>query len=139
MAFKEEKEVFISFLKKKGLKNTAQRERILEVFLSEERHLTAEDLCLLIRKKNPEIGFATVYRTMKLLCETGLASEIYLEDNKARYEHKYKHELHEHIVCVKCGRTIELKIPEVKVLAKRVEKKRITEMKIGSPIISSIG
>lgn len=123
MDYKEEKKVFSLFLGRKGLKHTAQREEILKTFLSEERHLTAEDLYLLLRKKNPTIGYATVYRTLKLLCGANLASEIYLEDNKVRYEHKYKHQIHEHIVCVNCGKTIELKIPEIELLIKKVEKK----------------
>ncbi len=133
MDFKEEKKVFSSFLKGRGLKHTAQREEILKAFLSEERHFTAEDLYLLLKEKKPAIGFATVYRTLKLLCEANLASEVYLEGSRVRYEHKYRHEMHEHIVCVNCGKTIELKVPEMESLTKKIEKKykfKLTEHRL---------
>ncbi len=122
MDYKEEIKVFSSFLKRRGLKHTDQREEILKAFLSEEKHLTADDLYLLVMKKNPAIGHATVYRTLKLLCGANLASEIYLKDNRVCYEHKYGHRAHEHMVCVHCGKTIELRIPEIESLVKKVEK-----------------
>ena len=73
--FVQEKEIFFSHLKETGLKKTGQREVILEVFLKTEGHLSAEDLYNLVKVEDPTVGFTTVYRTLKLMCECGLARE----------------------------------------------------------------
>jgi len=99
--------VFIDYLKKKDLKLTGQREIILDVFLKTERHLSVEDLYNIAKKKDLSIGQATVFRTLKLLCEADIAKEVDLGDGKKRYEHKYGHEHHDHLVCLGCGRFIE--------------------------------
>lgn len=99
--------MFISYLKKKDLKLTDQRKIILDVFLKTERHLSVEDLYNIAKKKDSSIGQATVFRTLKLLREVDIAKEIDLGDGKTRYEHKYGHEHHDHLVCLECGRFIE--------------------------------
>ena len=99
--------IFIDYLKKKDLKLTGQRKIILEVFLKTERHLTSEDLYNIAKKKDRSIGHATVFRTLKLLREAGIAKEVTLGDGKTRYEHKYGHEHHDHLICLECGRFIE--------------------------------
>ena len=68
-------QIFRSFLKNKGLRNTPQRQQIMEVFFNESGHLTTEEIYDRVRKEDPSLGQATVYRTMKLLCEAGLARE----------------------------------------------------------------
>ena len=99
--------IFIDYLKKKDLKLTGQRKIILDVFLKTERHLSVEDLYNIAKKKDSSIGQATVFRTLKLLREVDIAKEIDLGDGKTRYEHKYGHEHHDHLVCLECGRFIE--------------------------------
>jgi Fur family ferric uptake transcriptional regulator len=99
--------VFIDYLKKKALKLTDQRRIILDVFLKTERHLGMEDLYNIAKKKDSSIGQATVFRTLKLLCEADIAKEVDLGDGKTRYEHKYGHVHHDHLICLKCGRFIE--------------------------------
>ncbi|NQT75191.1 MAG: transcriptional repressor [Candidatus Omnitrophica bacterium] len=99
--------MFISYLKKKDLKLTDQRKIILDVFLKTERHLSVEDLYNIAKKKDSSIGQATVFRTLKLLREADIAKEVDLGDGKTRYEHKYGHEHHDHLVCLECGRSIE--------------------------------
>ena len=69
-------QIFRSFLKNKGLRNTPQRQQIMEVFFNESGHLTTEEIYDRVRKEDPSLGQATVYRTMKLLCEAGLAREV---------------------------------------------------------------
>ncbi len=101
-------EIFSSYLRKKGLRNTAQREKILKALFLSERHLTVDDLYNALKKKDPEIGYATVHRNLKLLCECGLADEIKIGTKKARYEQKYGHEHHDHLICLKCGKFIEV-------------------------------
>ena len=103
----EEQEVFHRHIQRAGLKRTAQRDLILEVFLRTEKHLTSEDLYRLVQKEDPTIGQTTVYRTLKLLTEAGLAREVRFGDGRTRYEHNYKHPHHDHMICTECGKTIE--------------------------------
>jgi Fur family ferric uptake transcriptional regulator len=103
----EEQEVFLKHIQKQGLKRTAQRDLILEVFLRTEAHLSSEDLYRLVQKDDPSIGHTTVYRTLKLLTEAGLAREVRFGDGRAHYEHNYKHEHHDHMICSECGKVIE--------------------------------
>jgi Fur family ferric uptake transcriptional regulator len=103
----EEQEVFLKHLQKKGLKRTSQRDLILEVFLRTEAHLSNEDLYSLVKKEDPTVGQTTVYRTLKLLTEAGLAREVRFGDGRAHYEHNYKHQHHYHMICSECGKIIE--------------------------------
>jgi len=103
----EEKEVLLKHLQKKGLKRTAQRDLILDIFLRTEEHLSSEDLYRLVQKEDPTVGQTTVYRTLKLLSEAGLAREVRFGDNRTHYEHNYKHQHHDHMICSDCGRIIE--------------------------------
>lgn len=105
--FAKEKEIFLEHLRVAGFKKTAQRELILEVFLRTEGHLSAEDLYQLVKAEDPSVGFTTVYRTLKLLAECGLAREEGLGDDRMRYEHLYNHQHHDHLICTACGRLIE--------------------------------
>ncbi len=103
------KEMFFAYLREKGLRSTRQREIVLDAFLNADRHITAEDLYGILQKESPEIGYATVHRNLKLMCECGLAEEIKIGGKKMRYEQKYGHEHHDHLICTKCGRFIEVK------------------------------
>lgn len=119
----EEFNIFIDFLKEKNLKLTSQREEILRYFLKTDRHLTVEDLYNIVKKKDPNIGQATVFRTLKLLCEAGIAGEVDLGDKKIRYEHRYGHQHHGHLVCIECGKFIEVMHPEIEKLQNGLCKK----------------
>ena len=114
--FKKEKEVFEEHIQKEGLRRTAQRDLILEVFLRTEEHLTSEDLYWLVQKEDPTVGHTTVYRTLKLLTEAGLAREVRFGDNKTYYEHHYDHQHHDHMICTECGTVIEFFSPEIESL-----------------------
>ena len=103
----EEQEVFLKHIQKQGLKRTSQRDLILDIFLRTEKHLSSEDLYLLAREQDPNIGQTTVYRTLKLLSEAGLAREVRFGDGRTHYEHNYKHQHHDHMICSQCGRIIE--------------------------------
>jgi Fur family ferric uptake transcriptional regulator len=112
----EARAIFSGFIKKKGLRATRQREEILRAFFSAGRHITVDDLYALVKKKNPEIGYATVHRNLKFLCECGLADEIKVGNKKARYELKYGHSHHDHLICLKCGRFIEVRDEKIEKL-----------------------
>src|SRR5215813_3281870 len=103
----EEHEVFLKHIQKKGLKRTSQRDLILDVFLRTEQHLSNEDLYQLVKKEDPTVGQTTVYRTLKLLTEAGLAREVRFGDGRTHYEHNYKHQHHDHMICSECGKIIE--------------------------------
>ena len=78
--------VFTRFLRGKGCHNTQQRRAIVSVFFQEEGHLTIDDLYGLVQRQDPTVGQSTVYRTMKLLCEAGLAKEVSFGGGVVRYE-----------------------------------------------------
>lgn len=111
--FEKEKEIFLEHIQKAGLRRTGQRDLILEIFLRTEEHLTSEDLYWLVQKQDPSVGHTTVYRTLKLLTEAGLAREVRFGDNKTYYEHHYNHEHHDHMICTECGKVIEFFSPEI--------------------------
>ena len=101
------KNKFRLFIAQKGLKSTRQRDVILDSFLSSDKHISIEELYLKLRSKNPGIGYATVYRTLKLFAESGIAREIQFGDGQTRYEHANEGEHHDHLVCTRCGTIIE--------------------------------
>ena len=105
MAHEVERRALADYLEQHNLKQTKQREAILEAFLDATGHITSEDIFQRVRATNPSIGYTTVYRTMKLLCDAGLASERHFDDGVTRYE--IEHEHHDHLVCLKCGKIIE--------------------------------
>ncbi len=105
MAHEVERRSLARFLEEHNLKHTKQRDAILDVFLTAAGHVTSEDIYKAVREDHPNVGYTTVYRTMKLLCDAGLASERHFDDGMTRYE--IEHEHHDHLVCVKCGRIIE--------------------------------
>jgi Fur family ferric uptake transcriptional regulator len=121
--FVEEKEIFLEHIQKAGLRKTAQRDLILEIFLRTEDHLTSEDLYWLVQKQDPSVGHTTVYRTLKLLTEAGLAREVRFGDNKTYYEHHFKHEHHDHMICAECGRVIEFFSEEIESLQEQMADK----------------
>jgi|SRR3989339_7585 len=120
MSHTQEEKIFETYITSKNLKHSRQREKVLEVFLSTDKHLTVEDLYNLIKKQYPTIGFATVYRTLRLLCECGLSRELRFEDGTTRYEHLYGHQHHDHIICTKCGRFVEVVVPEIEYLQEKL-------------------
>lgn len=103
----KEKEIFETFIKSHGLRNTAQRNRVLEVFLNTEDHVSVEELHRIVNRGRQKVGFATVYRTMKLITECGLGREVVFDDGIARFEHSYRHDHHHHLVCTRCRKVIE--------------------------------
>jgi len=109
-------------LKEKGLLGSKQREQILAAFMKAKSHLSINDLYDVVRKKNPKIGLATVYRAMRVICDCGLAREVDFGDGLRRFEHKYPH--HHHLVCIKCGRIIEVANPEIERLQKKLARQR---------------
>lgn len=100
------------YLVARGLKRSAQREVILEAFLKAGRHVSVEDLLRIVKKRDPQVGRTTIYRTLKLFQEAGLASELLL-GGEARFEPLWNRAHHDHFFCVACGGIFEFQSPEI--------------------------
>jgi Fur family ferric uptake transcriptional regulator len=109
---REERVVFRAYLERHHLKRSDQREAILDTFLESERHLSVEDLLRLVQKRRPDIGRTTVYRTLKLLQEAGLAQELVL-DGQSRFELDYNRAHHDHFICRECSEIFEFASDEI--------------------------
>ena len=118
------KKIFADFIAQRGLKSTKQRDVILDGFLSSDRHLSIEELYLKIRAKHPNVGYATVYRTLKLFAEAGIAREMQFGDGQTRYEHVGEGEHHDHLVCTRCGNIEEFENETIEQLQTEVAASR---------------
>jgi len=112
-------EIFKEHLRKQGLKSTAQRDDIAHVFFASNRHISVEELYNAVKRVNPRIGYATVYRTVKLLTECGLAVERHFRDGEARYEGTEGHH-HDHLICERCGKIVEFEEERIEALQAEV-------------------
>lgn len=123
----ENQEQFKSLLKQHGLKVTTQRVAILEVLNSRPgKHLTAEEIYDYVKKKYPEIGIATVYRTIQMLSELNLIDKLNLDDGYVRYEinKKDKEESchhHHHLICLDCGNIYAFQDDLLETLEERIK------------------
>ena len=113
MADQLQRDVLARYLEEHNLKHTKQRDVILAAFLVAKGHITSEELYQRVREDNPNIGYTTVYRTMKLLADAGLAQERNFDDGVTRYEIENEH--HDHLVCLRCGKIIEFECEEIEV------------------------
>jgi Fur family ferric uptake transcriptional regulator len=122
-SMREAEGIFLQHLRRVGLKQTGQRSAILRTFLETRDHLSTDELHRLVKKNDSRIGFTTVYRTLKLLAECGLASEVAFHDGIARYEHQYNRRSHHHMVCTSCGASVEFFSPEVGEIEQEIGRK----------------
>ncbi len=107
------------FIQKKGLKHSRQRDVIAETFYAMGGHVPVDALVARVRRQDPHVSVATVYRTMKLLAECGLAVVRQFEDGQTRYEPAPAHH-HDHLICKSCGRIVEFENPRIEELQLRV-------------------
>lgn len=115
--------MFQDYLARKRLKMTPQRRVILDVFLEEDEHLSSEELYAKVKKVDPSIGQATVYRTMKLLADAGFAGSVDFNDGVRRYEHKLGQAHHDHLICESCRKNIEVVDPEIERLQEHLARR----------------
>jgi Fur family ferric uptake transcriptional regulator len=114
----ELKERWRAYIQDRRLNTTAQREAIVEQFLRTRDHISIDELLNKVRKRQPRVGYATVYRTLKLLVDSGLAVERQFGDGQARFEVVGDH--HDHLICVKCGLILEFEDDEIETLQDRI-------------------
>ncbi|MCH4190947.1 MAG: transcriptional repressor [Butyrivibrio sp.] len=123
------REEFKKRLKEKGLKVTNQRLVVLEALeTSSNQHLTAEQIFDLVKADNPEIGLATVYRTIQVLLELHLIDRVNFDDGSERYEivrmgTKGARHHHHHLICINCGKVFEFEEDMMEGLETEIEKK----------------
>ncbi|HEY2368205.1 MAG TPA: transcriptional repressor, partial [Polyangiaceae bacterium] len=108
---------------KKGLRSTDQRRLIVETFFKSPNHVSIEELLAQVRSQDPKVGYATVYRTLKLLTECGVAFERRFGDGLARYELADEASHHDHLICVDCGTIVEFEEDRIEVLQEAVAEK----------------
>lgn len=92
---------------KRGLKYSKKRAAIIEYFIKADRHYTVEQLYNEIKEIVPNIGYSTIYRTLRLLVDCGMARTHHFGETDTRFELVHKEQHHDHLVCEKCGRIIE--------------------------------
>lgn len=104
---------FSQYIQKRGLKQTLQRAFVLEIFLGISGHLTVQELADRVRVHESNIGLTTVYRTLRLLVESGVAEERHFTDGQARFEVAKLGTHHDHLICTTCGKIFEFEDDEI--------------------------
>ena len=115
---KDLKERWRTYLQENNLNTTQQRELIVEQFLRCREHVSIDELLARVRKRNRKVGYATVYRTLKLLVDSGLAIQRQFGDGQARFEVDGDH--HDHLICTKCGLILEFEDDEIEQLQEKI-------------------
>src|SRR5438477_2306788 len=95
------------WISERGLKATRQRDLIVDTFFSSSGHLSVDELLAKVQARDENIGAATVYRTMKILTDSGLASARHFDDGQTRYEAAIGRHHHDHLICTSCHAIIE--------------------------------
>src|SRR5213075_3301424 len=114
------RERLASWIAARGLKATRQRDLIVDAFFSQAGHLSVDELVEKAKQRDPSIGAATVYRTMKILTDAGLASARHFEGGQTRYEAALDRHHHDHLICTSCGNIAEFENERIEELQDRV-------------------
>jgi Fur family transcriptional regulator, ferric uptake regulator len=109
---------YLESLRPAGGKRSSKRDLIVDVFLRQEGHLTADDLYDLIRREDQKISRATVYRTLQWMVEAGIARKVDFGEGRFRFEHSYRHPRHFHLICKSCSRSFEFLSSDIEALAR---------------------
>ena len=117
-------EQYKSILQKEGYKLTTQRRDILKAIINNNHeHLSSEDVFSIVSKENPEIGIATVYRTLQLFEKLNIVYKINFDDGLTRYEINLgtENHHHHHLICLKCGKVREVQMDLLESLESEIE------------------
>jgi len=109
-----------TLLRPLGGKHSAKRDRIVDVFLRQKGHVSADDLFEQVRRQHPGIGRATVYRTLQWMVEAGMARKVDFGEGRSRFEPSYRHPRHFHLICTTCHRSSEFLSSDVESLMEEV-------------------
>ena len=116
----EPQSVYLERLRPAGGKRSTKRELIVNVFLRQEGHLSADDLVGLIRQEDQKISRATVYRTLQWMVEAGIARKVDFGEGRFRFEHSYRHPRHFHLLCKTCNRSFEFLSSDIEAFIEEV-------------------
>ena len=108
------------YMLEKGLRTTEQRSLIIKTLFDSTEHLTIDELLERVRSVDSRVGYATVYRTMKMLAEGGIANELHFGDGMTRYEVADENAHHDHLICEECGQITEFEEPLIEELQERI-------------------
>lgn len=108
------------YMTEKGLRTTEQRSLIIQTLFDTTDHLTIDELLDRVRAVDSRVGYATVYRTMKMLAEGGIANELHFGDGVTRYEVADENAHHDHLICQECGHITEFEEPLIEELQERI-------------------
>jgi Fur family ferric uptake transcriptional regulator len=111
-------------LKPTGGKRSSKREQIVNVFLRQEGHLSADDLVDLIRREDHRISRATVYRTLQWMVDAGIARKVDFGEGRFRFEHSYRQPRHFHLICKSCSRSFEFLSSDIEALIEEISTAR---------------
>ena len=114
----------LSKIKPSGGKRSSKREQIVNVFLRQEGHLSADDLVDLIRKDDHRISRATIYRTLQWMVDAGIARKVDFGEGRFRFEHSYRQPRHFHLICKTCHRSAEFLSSDIESLVEEVASAR---------------
>ena len=123
MKVSKKMDILKSCIEKRGLKSTSQRDFIAEMFFRSNTHISLDELLKKVRRKTPNIGYATVYRTMRLLTDCGLAVARQFGDGQTRYENLPEDGHHDHLICIKCAKITEFQNQRIEQLQSEMARK----------------
>jgi Fur family ferric uptake transcriptional regulator len=110
----------LSTLRPAGGKRSSKRDRIVQVFLRQEGHVSADDLFEGVRKEAAGIGRATVYRTLQWMVDAGIARKVDFGEGRSRFEPSYRHPRHFHLICNTCHSSSEFLSSDVEALMEEI-------------------
>jgi len=113
----------VSYVHQKGGRITRQRLEVAQALMEEKGHMGVGALSDVIKKRFPSIGKATLYRTMKLLCDAGIAKACEFGEGFLRYEALHPEEHHDHLICTSCGKIVEFEEKAIEALQEAVAKR----------------
>ena len=103
-----------------GGKRSTKRDKILDIFLRQKEHVSADELFDLVRLEEPRIGRATVYRTLQWMVAAGVARKVDFGEGRSRFEPSFRHPRHYHLVCTTCHRSSEFLSSDIEALVDEV-------------------
>jgi Fur family ferric uptake transcriptional regulator len=107
-------------LRPAGTKRSGKRDQIVNTFLKQEGHLSADDLVDIIKREDQRISRATVYRTLQWMVTAGIARKVDFGEGRFRFEHSYRHPRHFHLICKSCNRSFEFLSSDIESLVEEV-------------------
>jgi Fur family transcriptional regulator, ferric uptake regulator len=119
---KQASEILREFLKKGQNRITPERFEVMDSALDYEGHFSADDLYVIMKNKKSRVSRATVYKTLELLVQCDLLSKRNFGDNMTRYESSFKRQIHDHLICMDCGRIVEFTNTSLENIPKELSK-----------------